>query len=366
MIATDRQQHQPDIGAWMKEKDADVLEALFARAREVRNRHFGKQVHLRGLLDFSNLCVRQCTYCGIRAGNSRVSRYLMNQEEILACAAAAKRMGYGTIVLQAGEDERITAQGVADMVVAIRDRFDLAVTLSLGERSPEAYWLWKRSGADRYLLKIETSDPDLFGRIHPPRIKDAPGRIDHLMSLRAMGYEIGSGIMVGLPGQALDSLVRDLRVFQELDLDMIAIGPYLPHPETPLGRVFLSRRLNTTGQVENSDTMTCKVIALARLLCPQANIPATTALSCLTDRGYLRGLNAGANVIMPNLTPPEHELHYDIYPKQRPVSRSNIHNAIVDQIASASLTLGSGRGGRLKERNDNAEEYELRCHHLTG
>jgi len=336
------------LAAWLREDDPQALSELYAIARDVRARHVGDQVHLRGLVDFSNLCERRCAYCGLRAGNKGARRYLMSRDMILERAAVAQQRGYGTIVLQAGEDRRIEAHWVADVVASIRDRFDLAITLSLGERSPDEYRLWKESGADRYLLKIETSDPNLYYRIHPPKEKGEAHRIEHLIILRELGYEIGSGMMVGIPGQTYAGLANDLRLFRELDLDMIGIGPFIPHPLTPLGRQFLRRKSIPPDQVENSDLMTCKALALARLLCPEANIPATTALSCVAEQGYLLGLNAGANVIMPNLTPPEYELLYDIYPKNRPLETFDLHADIIAQIAAGGLKPGQGPGGRKR------------------
>ena len=340
-----------NVEAWLREDDPLALEELYAMARETRAASVGNQVHLRGLVEFSNMCDRQCIYCGIRVGNSKVTRYMMSPDQILACAARAKESGYGTLVLQAGEDRRISARMVATVVDAVRDRFDLIIALSLGERKPGEYWLWHQSGAGRYLLKIETGDPALYSRIHPPAAPGEMHRLEHLNLLRRLGYEIGSGIMVGLPGQTYPGLADDLYLFQKLDLDMIAIGPYIPHRETPLGRQFLRHCHGITDQVPNSTAMTCKALALARLLCPQANIPATSALGSTNDDGYFAGLQAGANVIMPNLTPPEFEGLYDIYPRSRTLQPKDLHVKIIDDIARAGLVPGTGPGNRLRCEN---------------
>jgi len=337
-----------DINAWLHEQNPDALEELYAMARKTRARYVGNQVHLRGRVDFSNMCRRQCTYCGIRAGNRRVVRYLMSSEEIMACAAAVQARGYGTIVLQAGEDERISAGWIADLVSTIRETYGLTVALSLGERPDSDYRLWRAHGAERYLLKFETSDTVLYRCIHPPYAKSAGNRLKMLKDLRAMGYEIGSGIMVGLPGQALASLTDDLLMFQEFDLDMIAVGPYIPHPHTPLARKFSPGKSKAPDQVANSDTMAHKVVSLVRLLCPEANIPATSALSCISKQGLRFGLHAGANVIMPDMTPPEYEALYDIYPKSRILPPINMYKNIMEIVASAGLVPGFGPGARQR------------------
>ena len=340
-----------NVEAWLREDDPLALEELYAVARETRAASVGDHVHLRGLVDFSNMCDRQCIYCGIRVGNSKVTRYMMSPTQILTCAARAIENGYGTLVLQSGEDRRISARMVAAVVAAVRHRFDLTITLSLGERKPDEYRLWRRSGAGRYLLKIETGDPALYGRIHPPAAAGEVHRLEHLHLLRLLGYEIGSGIMVGLPGQTYPGLADDLFLFQNLDPDMIAIGPYIPHKETPLGRQFGRYSAGIIDQVPNSTAMTCKVLALARLLCPEANIPATSALGSTSDDGYFCGLQAGANVIMPNLTPPEFESLYDIYPRSRTLHPKDLHAKIIDDIARAGLTPGTGPGNRCRREN---------------
>ena len=198
----------------------------------------GDEVHLRGLIEISNRCVRECHYCGLRAGNRNLRRYRMSEEEIMACVAQAHAYGYGTVVMQSGEDEGITADWMAGIIRRIRRETPLAVTLSLGERDEADLKAWREAGADRYLLRFETSNPELYARIHPiphPRRGDGRSRLEILRDLAAMGYEIGSGVMVGIPGQTYDDLAPDIELFRELDLDMIGVGPFIPHPGTPLG-----------------------------------------------------------------------------------------------------------------------------------
>lgn len=296
---------------WLREEDEPRLATLWQAADTVRRRAVGDAVHLRGLIEVSNHCARTCAYCGINVRNTALRRYRMNHAEIMASARAAVDLGCGTVVMQAGEDDGIRADWLADVIRAIKAEYGLAVTLSLGERLADELAGWREAGADRYLLRFETSDAALYARIHPPRAGRTCDRFAILGTLRALGYEVGSGVMVGIPGQRYESLARDIRLFAELDLDMIGVGPFVPHPATPLGQVTEG----ATDQVPNTAVMACKVVALARLVRPDANIPSTTALATI-DRvgGYAAGLRCGANVVMPNVTPAEYRRCYEIYP----------------------------------------------------
>ncbi|TET36919.1 MAG: [FeFe] hydrogenase H-cluster radical SAM maturase HydE [Planctomycetota bacterium] len=332
----------------LREEDEAKLEELWTLADEIRLKHVGDEVHLRGLIEFSNECVRGCTYCGIRSGNRNITRYRMTGEEILECAATAHSFGYGTVVLQSGEDDNMPAEWLGDIVQSIKRTHPLAVTLCVGERPLEDYRLWREKGADRYLLKIETSDPELFRRIHPPRRQDEPTRTELLMALRELGYETGGGIMVGLPGQTYSSVARDLKLFAELDLDMIGVGPYVPHPRTPLGREFHDNRNPIPEQVPNTELMTHKALALTRILCPEANLPSTTSLASVSSCGFEGGLEVGANVIMPNLTPLSCRAHYQIYPKTSRRPPEELHEQVIRSILAAGRKPGRGRGDSLK------------------
>jgi len=310
-------------------------------------------VHLRGLIELSNCCVRLCTYCGLRAANQRLTRYRMNEAEVMACVGEAVGFGYGTVVLQAGEDPGLTREGVAQLVRRIKTETRLAVTLSLGEREVEELAAWREAGADRYLLRFETSNRELFDRIHPPRPGQRSNRIELLRTLRQLGYEVGSGVMIGIPGQTYDDLARDVEMFRTLDLDMIGVGPFLMHPETPLGKAAGTPRVPatlasaTSEQVPGTELMTYKMIALARLACPRANIPSTTALATLnTANGRELGLVRGANVIMPNLTPPQYRIHYEIYPNKACIRETAgmCHRCVEARIRSLGRTTGGGRG----------------------
>ena len=311
----------------------------------------GEEVHLRGLIEISNHCRRQCHYCGLRSGNGELRRYRMTEEEILACAAEAQSYGYGTVVMQSGEDQGISRGWMAGIVRRIKGETPLAVTLSLGERSEEDLRAWRRAGADRYLLRFETSKRALYDEIHPPLGKKRSDRIEILRRLREMGYEIGSGVMIGIPGQTYGDLADDIALFAELDLDMIGVGPFIPHPGTPLGGAFQARcAAPAADQVPNSELMTYKVIALARIACPDTNIPSTTALATLNLReGRELGLSRGANIVMPNLTPVAYRADYEIYPAKACIRETaeDCRMCLNRRILSLGRTVGRGKGGRV-------------------
>ena len=334
------------ILAWLLERDPARLETLWAAADATRREHVGDAVHLRGLVEISNHCIRRCAYCGINIENRSLQRYRMREEEILACAGQAVALGYGTLVLQAGEDYGLTREFVASVVRKVKSDTPLAVTLSLGERPDEDLMAWREAGADRYLLRFETSDPDLYERIHPSLSGRSSDRLAQLRRLREMGYEIGSGVMVGIPGQSYDSLARDILLFGELDLDMIGVGPFIPHPETPLAGAI---PLAEGEQVPATEDMTYRVVALARLVCPEANIPSTTALATLNRaKGRELGLSRGANIVMPNLTPVEYRALYEIYPAKACIGETAAEcgSCLTRRIEALGRSVGTGPGGR--------------------
>jgi biotin synthase len=341
--------NKAEILGWLREQDPGRLELLWQRADDVRRTCVGDEVHLRGLLEISNHCARECGYCGIHASNRKLTRYRMTADEIVASARRVTGYGYGTVVMQAGEDQGLTRAWVADVITCIKTETPLAVTLSLGERPDEDLAAWRRAGADRYLLRFETSDTSLFARIHPPLGAWPSDRIGMLRRLRALGYEIGSGVMVGLPGQTYESLADDLELFRALDLDMIGLGPYLPHPDTPMGRGSLPEA-SQGQQVPGDELTTCKCLALTRLLCPEANIPSTTALSVLGATSRAHGLARGANVVMPNVTPERYRRLYEIYPAKAAVDESaNVfHERIRGILHELGRMPGRGPGGRRR------------------
>jgi biotin synthase len=338
-----------EIINWLTEQNTNKLEQLFVEADKVRKEHVGDEVHLRGLIEVSNHCRRGCTYCGISVSNSSLTRYRMTKAEILECAHKAVALQYGTVVLQAGEDMALDREFITDIIRSIKGETSLAVTLSLGEREEDELIEWKNAGADRYLLRFETSDAALFASIHPP----APGRkpinrMDLLKKLSSLGYEAGSGVMAGIPGQTYASLADDILAFQNLDLDMIGIGPYIPHPLTPLGSLKAS---NDPNQAPNTEEMVYKMIALTRIHCPESNIPSTTALATLNKaKGRELGLQRGANIVMPNLTPVDYRQYYEIYPSKACIfeTAEECHGCLNGRIRSIGRTAGKGHGGRKK------------------
>jgi len=335
-----------EILAWLRETDPARLEQLFVRADKVRRQNVGDEVHLRGLIEISSYCVRQCHYCGLRAAHA-VPRYRMNREEILACAHQAVLLGFGSVVMQAGEDFGIGAEWLAEVIRAIKSETPLAVTLSLGERLPDELKIWREAGADRYLLRFETSDPALYAAIHPLRGSAPSDRIGQLRLMRAMGYEIGSGVMAGIPGQTYEMLARDIELFAELDLDMVGIGPFLAHPDTPLG----AKDAPNAGaeQVPSNEWMVLKTVALTRIVCPEANLPATTALATInTVDGREHGLESGGNVFMPILTPAPYRQMYEIYPGKACVDEdaTQCNQCLRGRIDRLGRRVGEGPGGR--------------------
>lgn len=350
-----------EILGWLRENDPQRLAELWRRADETRRAHVGDAVYLRGLVEISNHCARQCTYCGLRAGNASLVRYRMTADEVLEAAQQAVKFGYGTVVLQGGEDYGITTERMAGLIRRIKSETPLAVTLSLGERPDRDLVAWRAAGADRYLLRFETSDRNLFEEIHPP-LGDRPcDRISLLRRLKKIGYETGSGVMVGIPGQTFESLANDIVLFRKLDLDMIGIGPFIPHPATPLGAGLRFFPSVNGEQVPNTELMVYKAVALTRLVRPDANIPATTALATINKaNGRELGLQRGANVFMPNLTPLKYRRLYEIYPGKACIGETGdaCNGCLSTRIKTIGRHLGSGPGGR---RNRGSQFLERGC-----
>ncbi|MCL2326665.1 MAG: [FeFe] hydrogenase H-cluster radical SAM maturase HydE [Proteobacteria bacterium] len=275
---------------------------LFLAADGVRRRMYGDKVYIRGLIEFSNYCKNNCYYCGIRRDNASVTRYRLSKEEILACCDEGYRLGFRTFVLQGGEDPHYSDALMCDIVSAIRQSFpDCAITLSLGEKRKESYEALFSAGANRYLLRHETADDAHYRLLHP-----APMRLENrkrsLFELKAIGYQVGSGFMVGSPFQTTEDIVSDLRFLQTLKPDMIGVGPYIPHAGTPF-----------SGHRAGALDLTLRVLAILRLMFPCALIPSTTALGSIHPEGRELGLKAGANVVMPNLSPLRVRTLYALY-----------------------------------------------------
>ena len=282
--------------------EKDDIDYLTERAKSVRDDIYGKRVFIRGLIEISNYCKNDCYYCGIRRSNKNAQRYRLSKEQILSCCENGYELGFRTFVMQGGEDAFFKDEVVCDIVSSIKERYpDCAVTLSLGERSTESYRKMKEAGADRYLLRHETFDNTHYNKLHPVEL-DPENRKRCLRDLKALGYQTGTGIMVGSPYQTLENIAEDLLFIKELNPEMIGIGPFIPHKDTPF-KDFES------GTME----MTLRLISILRLLCPKALIPATTALGTISPQGREKGILAGANVIMPNLSPKEDRKKYMLY-----------------------------------------------------
>ncbi len=339
-----------EILGWLRETAETRLQELWSKADSMRRAMVGDEVHLRGLIEISNHCVRQCRYCGINACAAGITRYRMSHGEIIACALEASRLGYGSVVMQAGEDPGLTRDFVSGLIREIKLSTGLAITLSLGERSDEDLLAWKDAGANRYLLRFETSDPFLYDRIHPSLPGRVSDRFAQLERMRDMGYEIGTGVMVGIPGQSWETLAQDIDTFRGYDMDMIGVGPFLPSPHTPLGGSEASGfYLEPDRQVPNDELTTLKVVALTRLVCPEANIPSTTALATIDpESGRELGLTRGANVVMPNVTPPQYRVLYEIYPGKACVHETAAvcYSCMDRRIRSIGRIFGKGPGGR--------------------
>lgn len=335
-----------ELLAWLRTDDPRKLRRLWRLADAARKKHVGDAVHLRGLLEISNYCSRECWYCGLRGGRRGLKRYRMTRPEIETGIRQLAAFGYGTVVLQSGEDPGLAPESIGRLVAWIKTHTALAVTLSLGEQPREVLRRWREAGADRYLLRIETTNRRLLARIHPGEPHGS--RMRHIRWLGKLGYEVGSGIMVGIPGQTYEMLAKDLLWFKAVDLDMIGIGPFIPHPETPLFALHRKRRQDP-NQVPATELMVNKVVALARLMCPDANIPATTALASINAAsGREQALSHGANVVMPNVTPQKYRVLYDIYPGKACVSETAdiCHACIKRRIQKMGRTIGRGPGGR--------------------
>ena len=313
------------------------IKALYDLADTVREKFTGRGILLRAIIEFSNHCRNLCWYCGLQAGNHKLQRYRLTAEEILAAAEEISRAGIRTVVLQSGEDPDLDPVWLKDVIIKIKARFDLAVTLSVGERSRQDYYLWRAVGADRYLLKIETSDQKLYESQHPGM--SFKNRLHCLRELKDFGYQVGSGNIIGLKGQTLKMIARDILFFQENDFDMLGIGPFIPHQETALA-----------GAPRGDASLTLKTLALTRIVTKNCHLPATTALGSLETDYRPAGLKAGANVLMPNFTPQPYRRYYEIYPGKRCVNEQvgDCHACMEIMAANINRNIDYAVGHTLK------------------
>ena len=318
-------------------EDDGNLDAISAAADRVRHKFVGDEVHLRALIEFSNFCKNNCCYCGLRRDNKKLTRYRLNENMIFNLAEyAVKQMGLKTIVLQSGEDMFFDCDKMCAIIRKIKT-LDTALTLSIGEKEAKEYKAYKQAGCNRFLLRIETTDKALYARYDPGMSWER--RRQCLEDIRSAGIEVGSGCLVGLPGQTIESLADDILFFKQIDADMIGIGPLIVHPDTPL-----------KGAKNGKFELALKVMALTRLLLPDINIPATTAMETLAPDGQVRALQAGANVIMPNVTLTEYRQYYELYPGKSSTSYST-DKTLADvraKITSVGRCIADDKGFRKR------------------
>lgn len=319
---------------------------MYQHAQRICTEHCGSGVILRGIVEFSNYCRNSCRYCGLRRQNCQVRRYRLSNEEILTAVESLYRQGIGTVVLQSGEDPDLSADRLARLIEQIKRNYSMAVTLSVGEWSFSHYKTWRSAGADRYLLKIETTDKGLYHALHPGM--NYFDRLRCLDALDELEYQRGSGIIVGLPGQTIESIADDLNFLDRRDFDMISIGPFIPHPHTPLSP-------HPPGSID----ITCAAIAVARCLTKNSHIPATSALAASSPDYRYRALLSGANVIMPNFTPPASARYYDIYPhngRKKPNQSEAIASAVQQILKAEREVTYYTRGDSLKQKRKNCHD----------
>lgn len=297
----------------------EEMQMLFHKAQEVKFSKLDNYVHLRGLIEYSNKCRKSCLYCGVRSNNTNIERYTLTDDEVVECAKLSHKLGYGSVAIQSGErSDKDFTDRITTLIKRIKeiDGGSLGITLSLGEQSDEVYRQWFDAGAHRYLLRIESSNEELYYKIHPHDERhDFQRRLSCIDSLLSIGYQTGTGVMVGLPFQTIDILADDLIFFRQKDVAMVGMGPFIPHPDTPLYKYA-----DQIPPVQERMDMTLKMIAIHRLMMPEINMVAATANQTIDPMGREKAIMAGANVIMPNLTPNEYREDYLIYPDKACVS----------------------------------------------
>lgn len=322
---------------------------LFAESARIKEKYIGNKVYFRGLVEFSNICAKSCYYCGIRAGNSKTVRYQVTEDEVLEAAKYAFDEGYGSMVIQAGErsDKKFVDQ-ITSLLVRIKEMSSgkLGITLSLGEQSEETLRTWFNAGAHRYLIRIEASNRELYAKLHPNnKIHDFDVRLESLKLLRKVGYQVGTGVMIGLPFQTLSDLADDLLFMKELDIDMCGMGPYIEHEDTPLYEFR-----DQLKSKEERFILSLKMVAILRIMMKDINIAATTAMQTLDDVGREKAIRIGANIIMPNLTPVKYRDSYLLYEDKPCIDEeaSECKNCLEARIKISGAEIGYGEWGDSK------------------
>ena len=323
----------------LENRNADIQSVLAEKASAVARENYGNKVFVRGLIEFTNYCKNDCYYCGIRCSNKNASRYRLTRDEILECASHGYNLGFRTIVLQGGEDAFFNDDLVVDIVKSIkREHPDCAVTLSIGEMSFESYKKYFDAGADRYLLRHETADPVHYSKLHPSNLS-SENRKECLFNLKKIGFQTGAGFMVGSPYQTIDNIADDLLFLKKLDPEMIGIGPFIPHKETPFAD-------EQAGTLE----LTLYLLSIIRLMLPTVLLPATTALGTINPRGRELGILAGANVVMPNLSPVSVRKKYDLYDNKICTGEeaAECMNCLKKRIESIGYEIVTDRGDNIR------------------
>ncbi|HOA80387.1 MAG TPA: [FeFe] hydrogenase H-cluster radical SAM maturase HydE [Defluviitaleaceae bacterium] len=321
----------------LKGMDKEDIAYLKSKALDTRKLYYGDKVYLRGLIEFTNYCSKNCIYCGIQSGNKYAKRYRLTLEQILKCCEIGYSLGYRTFVLQGGEDKYYTDEKIVEIIYEIKNKYpDCAITLSIGEKSYDSYKRYFEAGADRYLLRHETADKDLFESIHPRASFE--NRMNCLKNLKEIGYQVGAGFMIGLPNQTYEHYVKDLRFLKEFDPHMIGVGPFIPHKDTLL-------KDEKAGSLE----LTTILLAIIRLLLPKVLLPATTALGTIDPMGREEALKAGANVVMPNLSPIDVREKYSLYDGKICTGdeAAECRMCIENRIKKTGFTLDSSRGDHV-------------------
>lgn len=335
-LIRDRTLSDNDLRVILESRDASLAEDLRRAAQETAVSRFGKQVYLRGLIEWSNVCRNDCLYCGIRRSNGKVARYTLTAREIMNNCSRAWDMGLRTFVLQGGENPR-GAEDLVEVVAQIRAQWpDVAITLSLGELPFDLYARLRQAGADRFLLRHETATPEHYARLHPAGMT-LEHRLECLRELRRLGFQTGMGMMVGSPWQTTENLIADLRLLEDFRPEMIGIGPFIPQKDTPLGEF-----------PAGSPELTLKLYSIVRLMLPDALIPSTTALSTQMAGGRLAGILAGANVIMPNFSPMDRREDYSIYDGKPAADGAETLEKIKEELATAGYSINPVRGDYLQ------------------
>lgn len=345
-LASNRNLSDPELKNLLETTEFDEL--LHQTADEVRRKIYGDEVYIRGLIEFTNYCKNNCLYCGIRKSNKRAVRYRLDKDEILSCCKEGYALGFRTFVLQGGEDAYFSDKLICEIVSEIREKYpDCAITLSIGEKSKDSYIEYFKAGANRYLLRHETADDEHYKKLHPESMS-LENRKQCLFDLKEIGYQVGSGFMVGSPYQTTENLITDIRFLQELQPDMIGIGPYITHAETPFAKF-------ENGSLE----LTLRLISILRLIFPYALIPSTTALGTIHPNGRELGLKAGANVVMPNLSPVRVRKLYELYENKICTGEeaAQCRGCLERRVKSAGYNIVTSIGNAAK---DSDEEVRLK------